>query len=213
MDEQAVWQVIDEQRRSLALLLDKLTDEQWRHPSLCAGWTVRDVAAHLTLQQLGLADLLSTMAHWRGSMDRTIAHMARRRAAARSTGQLIAEIRDLAGSHRPTLGVTHVETLSDILIHAQDIAVPLGLPHDLPAEAAAVSATRLFTMRWPPPLPSKRRVTGFHLSATDIAWSHGTGPQVHGPMRALLLTCAGRPVALGELSGPGVPALTAALRR
>jgi hypothetical protein len=46
-------------------------DEQWRRPSLCTGWTVRDVAAHLTLfQQLGLRDMIAMTARWRGSLDR-----------------------------------------------------------------------------------------------------------------------------------------------
>ena len=37
----------------LAGLLADLSEREWRRPSLCDGWTVRDVAAHLTLQQLG----------------------------------------------------------------------------------------------------------------------------------------------------------------
>ena len=51
MDRDQVWQVIDAQRMNLAALLEQLSADDWRQPSLCAGWTVRDVAAHLTLQQ------------------------------------------------------------------------------------------------------------------------------------------------------------------
>jgi uncharacterized protein (TIGR03083 family) len=212
MDEDAIWQVIDTQRTSLTLLLEKLTDDQWRQPSLCTGWTMRDVTAHLALQQLGVRDVFAMLAHWRGSTDRTIQHMARRHAAARTNAQLIAEIRGMVGSRRHTLGVTYLEVLSDNLIHAQDIAIPLGLHHDMPPEAAAVSATRLLSMRWPPPLPSIPRLAGFRLVATDVAWSHGTGPEVHGPMSALLLACAGRTAALPGLSGDGRAGLSAALR-
>jgi uncharacterized protein (TIGR03083 family) len=211
MHRDQVWQVIDAQRRSLADLLDDLSDDQWREPSLCAGWTVRDVAAHLTLQQLGLRDLIATMAQWRGSMDRTIHHMACRRAAAQPTEQLIAEIRSMAGSRRHTLGVTQLETLIDILVHAQDIAIPLGRRHDMPPQAAAAAASRVLSMRWPPPPPSARRVAGFRLTATDTPWSAGEGRQIQGPMAALLLVCTGRVVALPRLSGPGVPDLTARL--
>jgi len=199
-----VWQVVDAQRASLADLLEDLSDDQWRLPSLCAGWTVRDVAAHLTLQQLGPGDLIGTVAQWRGSMDRTIQHMARRRAAARSTGQIIAEIRGMVGSRRHTLGVTHLETLTDILVHGQDIALPLGRRHDMPPEAAAVAASRVLSMRWPPPLPSARAVAGCWLTATDVPWSAGTGPEIRGPMSALLLICAGRLAALSQLSGDGL---------
>jgi uncharacterized protein (TIGR03083 family) len=188
-----------------------LSDDQWRQPSLCAGWTVRDVAAHLTLQQLGLGSLIATMARWRGSMDRTIQYVACRRAAALSTRRIIAEIRSTVGSHRHTIGVTHLETLTDILVHGQDIAIPLGRRHDMPPAAAAVAADRVLSMRWPPPLPSAHKVAGFRLTATDTPWSVGAGPEVQGPMSALLLVCAGRLAALPQLSGDAVPDLTSRL--
>jgi uncharacterized protein (TIGR03083 family) len=211
LDRDQVWRVIDAQRTSLANLLDDLSDDEWRQPSLCAGWTVRDVAAHLTLQQLGLGDLIATMARWRGSMDRTIHYAACRRAASLSTRRLIAEIRSAVGSRRHTVGVTHLETLTDILVHGQDIAIPVGRRHDMPPAAATVAADRVLSMRWPPPLPSARKVAGVRLTATDTSWSVGTGPEVRGPMSALLLICAGRLAALPQLSGDGVPDLTARL--
>lgn len=34
------------ERETFADLLESLTPEQWDAPSLCAGWTVRDVAMH-----------------------------------------------------------------------------------------------------------------------------------------------------------------------
>jgi uncharacterized protein (TIGR03083 family) len=206
-----LWDVVATQRRSLADLLDGLSDEQWRHPSLCDGWTVRDVAAHLTLQQLGLTDMLGTMRHWRGSTDSMIQRAARHRATAWSTDRITAELRATAGSRRHTLGVTELETLTDILVHSQDIALPLGRRLDLPPDAAAASASRCLAMRWPPPLPAVRKVRRFTLVATDVTWSAGTGPQVSGPMGALLLIVCGRTAALPQLSGDGVPALTAAL--
>ena len=211
LDRDQVWQVIDEQRLSLAGLLEQLSDEEWRHPSLCAGWTVRDVAAHLTLQQLGPGGVIAMVARWRGSMDRTIHYAACRRAAAWPTGQIIAEIRDMAGSRRHTIGVTYLETLTDILVHGQDIAIPLGRRHHMPPPAAAVAASRVLTMRWPPPLPAARKVAGFRLTATDTPWSFGEGPQVSGPIGALLLVCAGRLAALPQLSGEGAAGLAARL--
>jgi uncharacterized Actinobacterial protein TIGR03083 len=48
MDLDEVWPAIDTQRLGLAEVLDRLTEQEWRHPSLCDGWTVRDVVAHLT---------------------------------------------------------------------------------------------------------------------------------------------------------------------
>ena len=211
LDRDQVWQVIDEQRLSLAGLLEQLSDEEWLQPSLCAGWTVRDVAAHLTLQQLGPGGVIAMAARWRGSMDRTIHHAACQRATAWPAAQIIAGIRDMAGSRRHTIGVTYLETLTDILVHGQDIAIPLGRRHDMPPRAAAVAASRVLTMRWPPPLPAARKVAGFRLIATDTAWSFGEGPQVSGPIGTLLLVCAGRLAALPQLSGEGAAGLAARL--
>ena len=53
MDRDEIWQVIDDQRLSLADLFDDLSAAEWRTPSLCHDWRVRDVAAHLTLAQMG----------------------------------------------------------------------------------------------------------------------------------------------------------------
>ena len=42
------------ERLELADLLDTLTPEQWAAPSLCAGWSVRDVCSHLIGMELEL---------------------------------------------------------------------------------------------------------------------------------------------------------------
>ena len=210
-DRDQVWRSIDAQRTSLTALLDDLSDGEWRQPSLCAGWTVRDVAAHLTLQQVSFGGVLRTMGKWRGSLDRTMQHVARLRAAELTTDQIIAEIRGMIGSRRHNFGVTYLETLCDILVHSQDIAIPLGRRLDMPPDAAAISASRVLSMRWPPPLPSARKAAGFRLTATDTSWSVGDGPEVRGPMAALLLVCCGRLAALPQLSGDGAAGLAARL--
>ncbi len=206
-----IWQVIEEQRLSVADLLDDLSDDEWLQPSLCAGWTVRDVAAHLTLQQVGLFGMFSMITGWRGNLDRTIQHVACRRAAAWPVSRIVGEIRSTAGLRRHNLGATHLETLTDLLVHGQDIALPLGRSHPMPPSAAALAADRVLSMRWPPPLPSARKVSGFRLVATDISWSSGAGPEVLGPMGALLLVCCGRLAALPSLSGEGARELGSAL--
>ena len=47
MDRTAVWGTIHRERAALADLLGTLTPEEWEHPTLCPGWSVRDVAAHV----------------------------------------------------------------------------------------------------------------------------------------------------------------------
>ena len=41
--EGEAWAAIDEQRRALVRLLESLSAEEWNQPSLCDGWTVRQV--------------------------------------------------------------------------------------------------------------------------------------------------------------------------
>lgn len=53
-------------------------------------------------------------------------------------------------------------------------------------------------------------MSGVRLTATDADVSIGDGPDVAGPALSLLLAVSGRRVALGDLDGPGVPALVAA---
>jgi uncharacterized protein (TIGR03083 family) len=211
LDRDRVWQVIDTQRLSLAGLLEQLSDEEWRQPSLCDGWTVRDVAAHLTLQQVGAGAAIAMMIKYRGNTERAIHDSACERAAALPTERMIAEIRAMVGSRQHNFGVTYRETLIDILVHGQDIAIPLGRRHDMPPEAAATAASRVWTMRWPPPFPAKRKMKGFRLTATDTPWFVGEGTEVQAPMSAILLLSAGRLGALPQLSGEGAPDLTARL--
>lgn len=211
MNRDQIWHAIDTQRTRVTALLETLSDDEWRRSSLCEGWTVRDVAAHLTLQQVGPAGAMGMVRHWRGSFERTIQHAACRRAAALTTDQIVAEIRGTVGSRRHNFGVTYLETLIDILVHSQDIAVPLGRPFDLAPDAAAVATTRVLSMRWPPPLPSAKKLAGFQLVATDTTWSTGEGPEVRAPIGALLLLACGRTAALPHLSGDGAADLTTRL--
>ena len=203
LDHDGIWQAIDAQRVSLCDLLEQLPDTDWRLPSLCEGWTVLDVAAHLTLQQVGLVEAFRTIVKARGNTDRAIRDSARERAAELSTDQIVDRIRGMVGSRRHNAGVTCRETLIDVLVHGQDIAVPVGRRHDAPPEAAATAVERMWSMRWPPPFPATRTMKGFRVIATDTSWSGGAGLEVEAPIAAILLLSAGRLVALPQLSGAG----------
>src|SRR3954451_16013569 len=83
---------VDRERLGLADLLDDLSDPEWAHPSLCAGWRVRDVAAHLALAHTGCGGAVADTVRARGSFDRMVRDPARRHATV-PTGELIPEIR------------------------------------------------------------------------------------------------------------------------
>jgi uncharacterized protein (TIGR03083 family) len=208
MNDDEIWAAIDSHRLQIAELLEQLSDNEWLHPSLCDEWTVRDVAAHLTLQQLRLGDALLEAVRHPGGMNRMIREWARRRAKL-PREQLVAEIRGMVGSRRHNFGVTCTETLIDILVHSQDIAVPLGRRLDIDPRAAAVAATRV----WSYSGGSKAKVfkkiplAGFRFIATDVTWAVGTGREITGPIVPILLVLTGRLAALSALSGDGVAVL------
>jgi uncharacterized protein (TIGR03083 family) len=212
LTDDQIWAAIDAQRLRVCDLLDLLTDEEWRHSSLCDGWTVRDVAAHLTLQQATWGQALPKIVKYRGNTERMIREWARDRAAQLSTDQLVAEIRATVGTHRTTAVTTHRESLIDALVHGQDIALPLGRSLEVPTDAAAEAATRMWTMRFPAPFPATRAMKRFRVVATDIDWSAGAGAEVCGPIAAVMLVLSGRLVALPQLSGPGAEVLASQLR-
>ena len=211
MDDDAVWAAIDRERLDLADLLDSLSDEDWERPSLCTGWRVRDVAAHLALSHTGRRQALVDLVRARGSFDRMVRDSACRHATV-PTEQVIAEIRAMAGSRRLAPGITHLEPLLDVLVHGQDIAVPLGRPRTMPVNAAATVATRVWAMGWPlsTAFRARTRLRGLELVASDIDWSVGDGARVEGPIQALLLLLTGRTAAIDGLSGSGVDRLSAA---
>ena len=208
MDKRAVAVVIDQERESLADLVAGLSPAEWAIPSLCAEWTVRDVVAHLTLSAIGPVRVTGEMIRYGGSLSRTSRETARRRAATTSTPELVDLLRGMVGNRRHPIGTNYVDPLADVLVHGQDIAVPLGRARVMPIGAAVVSAERVATMGywfW-----ARRRLRGLRLEATDADWAHGDGAVVRGPIAVLLMVLTGRRARLDELSGAGVGALSGA---
>jgi uncharacterized protein (TIGR03083 family) len=194
-----------DERAELVDLLRTLTPEQWRTPSLCAGWRVRDVVAHVfSYEGLPLTELFgrllrSGLALGRANALGIAAH------SGRSTDELVA----LAANHLTPSGLTTAfggrVALTDALIHHQDIRRPLGLSRDIPPERLTAVLGFAVTA---PPLGARSRIRGLTLTATDTDWTVGAGPEVTGPAEALLMAIAGRPGVVGELAGPGCAELT-----
>ncbi|GAB90847.1 hypothetical protein GORHZ_118_00640 [Gordonia rhizosphera NBRC 16068] len=208
MNNDDIWAAIDDHRSRTADLLEALRDDEWRRASLCDGWTIRDVAAHLTLQQIRLRQALTMLPlvvrHPGGP--NSVIHWSAKRKAQVPTRQLTGEIRAMVGSRAHNIGLTPREALIDILVHGQDIALPLDRTLPMSPEAAAEAAGHMlaYGTGWRSKVFQQNGLRGATLRATDIDWSGGTGPEVRGPMWALLLSLAGRRAALGELSGDGM---------
>jgi len=210
MNPDDVWRGIDDQRGRLVDLLEDLSDQEWQHPSLCEGWSVRQVAAHVALQNTRWSAMpravLETIRS--GGMEGAI-HAAACRHAQLPTERIVAEIRERIGVWRPLPMVTHRGSAIDYLVHLQDIAIPLGRRQPMPVDVAAVAADEVW--RSPRMFHARRRFAGQRFVATDVEWSAGQGPEVTGPISAILLLLTGRPAGLDHLDGPGADAVRAAL--
>src|ERR1700733_6173312 len=164
MDRDEIWQVIDDQRLGLADLFDDLSAQEWQAASLCRRWRVRDVAAHLTLAQLGVLPAAAALLRARGGLERMI-HETPRRPAPRRPGGDAGLPRSMPGSRRKAPGITDLEPLIDVLVHGQDIALPLNRARPMPAPAAAAAATRAWSMGRP--FHAERKLSGLRRAATD----------------------------------------------
>ena len=196
------------EREDFADFLAGLAPEQWRSPSLCAGWSVRDVAAHcVSFEGLSPAELAARFLRGRLQTDR-INEIAVAALADRSTDDLIALLRDNATPHGLGAGFGGRVALTDNMIHQQDIRRPLGLARRIPVERLTAA---LDFVRYAPTIRGAWLARGVRLTATDVPWAFGKGPEVRGRGEALLLVMAGRRAALADLDGPGAGRLVARL--
>lgn len=196
MDSETIWQHIDTERSRLADLLGSLPQSAWEQHSLCEGWSVRDVGAHLTFSHARLRDVAWPAVRTGFRYNEMIRYAALH--SPLTHNQIVAMLRGFVGSRRRAPFVTELEPLLDILVHSQDICVPLGIEHPMPVDAAVAAADRVLSLRglmrlWDPP-------GGVRLVATDADWAYGDGVEKEAPIQSHLLTLTGRQRASSEAS-------------
>ncbi len=199
-----------QERRDLADYLDTLTEEEWEQPTLCPGWSVRDVVGHVpSYDLLGWPAMLALFARSRFSLGRCN-QVSVEQSRRLSPDELVARLR----AHAVPRGITAMFgcaiALTDGVIHHQDIRRALGHPRTVPQERLVRALE--FTPR-ARALPAPANLRELRVVATDVDWTHGSGPEVRGPGEALLVALAGRPEGLADLEGPGLDTLAARLRR
>lgn len=188
MDDSQIWAHIDEQRADLADFLDTLTARQWATPSLCPGWTVRDVAVHVTQSATPWGRLIFELARSGFRFNAVTLRMARD--DDRTPQQVVAALRGMVGGRRRPPGTAAADPLMDVLVHGQDIAIPLGVRRAMPTSAAVVAAQRVWKMGFP--FNARKRFPGTAFSATDADFRVGSGNEVRAPIQDILMTLSGR---------------------
>jgi uncharacterized protein (TIGR03083 family) len=192
---------IASERRELAVLLDGLSAAQWDTPSLCDGWTVGHVVAHLTMPlRYSTPRFLLGLARAGGRFQRMSDGVARRDVML-PRAQLIAALRDHAENPWKPPGGGYEGALTHDVIHSLDITCPLGIERHFPPEPMKAVLDTVAG-------PKSRKyfavdTSGFELRATDLDWSCGSGAPLLGRAQDLALLLTGRSVPRGAFSGEG----------
>ncbi|MEB3370830.1 maleylpyruvate isomerase family mycothiol-dependent enzyme [Saccharopolyspora mangrovi] len=204
-----VWSMVHAERAALIDDLSNIGDLQWEEPSLCEGWTVHDVAAHLVnaarTTRLGF---VVGLARARFDFHRQNARGVRRERGA-SPQATLERLRQVA-SRTSTPPAPLDSRLVEEIVHGEDIRRPLELVRSYPADAVVRSLR--YQVRTPASVGGARElVAGLRMTTVDADVSIGDGPEVSGPALALLLAVSGRRVPLDDLDGPGLTTLAAAI--
>ncbi|HEY1488442.1 MAG TPA: maleylpyruvate isomerase family mycothiol-dependent enzyme, partial [Micromonosporaceae bacterium] len=199
------WQAIRDERASFADAMAAVPASDYDKPSLCAGWSVRDVVGHMTaLANMTPPRFIGKLAGSGFNFDRMVAKDSRSFTAGRSPEQLVDGLRARVDARTAPPGPT-TSWLGETIVHGEDIFRALGDYRTHPTEH--VIAVADFYTGSNLLIGAKDRIKGVTLRATDADWSHGTGPEVAGPAIALVLAMTGRVAALDDLTGDGVATL------
>jgi uncharacterized protein (TIGR03083 family) len=184
---------------ALADLLEKAGPDVWDAPSLCEGWHIREVVAHMTMPaRYDGPAFMAELSAAGGDFTRLSDTVAARDGALPETTLLDGLRSEVLHAWQPP-GGGMPGALTHCVIHGLDIveAVPLArrVPDDrVRAVLAAIGAgggAELFGAD----------LVGVELQADDLDWSYGSGVPVTGPAQVLALVLCGRTVPAGRLGG------------
>lgn len=187
-----MWTVIRTDRLTLAADLDGLTDDDWSTPSLCPGWTVHDVLAHIVdTARTGRLSFARDMVIARFDFDRANESGVRRRLRDRPA-DTVADLRAAADLTR-TPPAPIATRLVEAIVHGEDIRRPLGITGSYPTPAVldALDYQLRTAVSWG---GGAERAEGLRLVATDCDYTAGDGETVEGTAVDLLLRFSGRDV-------------------
>jgi len=198
------WKLIHAERRQLIQDLQHLTDEQWQTRSLCPAWNVHEMLAHLVaLAKQTPPKIIKKFVLSGFRFDKMVAKDVARETAgtpADTLAELSAHVGDTTAPPGPV-----DSWIGEMVVHGADIRRPLGIDYSPPVATTRQVAD--FYKHSNLLIGAKNRIADLRLIATDTEWSHGTGPEVSGPILSLVQAMTGRAIALSDLTGEGVSVL------
>lgn len=199
------------ERLLLVERLRGLPAPHWDAPSLCEGWSVRLVVAHLVTPFAVSPMAMALAVARRRSIGRAMDDAARQLAAGRTPAELLRVLEENAASRFRPPGLPLAAPLADVVAHSADIRWALGDPLDDWSSATRLRPALDFLTgpRAAAGFVPPRRLRGVALVADDQDWTWGSGDVVRGPSLALLMAVLGRSAARPALGGDGVDRLLA----
>lgn len=177
------------ERRRLVALLEGLSGEQWAEPSLCAGWRIREVVAHITLAyRISGLRVIGGIAAAGGNFNRYSDRQAHRDTRRLTDAELLDSLRaNVEHPWRPPRAGQQGALAHDVF-HGLDMTVPLGLP-SAPPDRIALAVGR----------PDRRQLdyfgvdlAGIALRANDSNLVVGDGEAIELPSADIALIVGGR---------------------
>ncbi len=206
-----IWSATAKQRLELANFLQTLTSPQWNIPSLCEGWLVRDVVAHLVLEsRYDEVNAAKELVKHKLNLNKFMFSTAQKWGK-NSSHQLVNMLREDESKRIVPFMVKPQGVLADLLVHELDIRIPLSLENELNKEALELVFNAFSTGGFGIGellVGLHKNIKGLKLIATDIHWQKGDSKIiVEGKAQDLLMAIAGRRATLANLSGNGVDIL------
>jgi uncharacterized protein (TIGR03083 family) len=200
MTETELRDAIATERRDLAAVLSGLPAHAWNAPTLCSGWRVRDLVAHMTMPfRYSTPRFVSEFAKSGGNFNRMADRCARRDAADLEAKDLLSALQDNAEHPWKPPGGGFEAALTHDVIHGLDFTVPLGTGRRVPDERLQIVLNAVTK-----PKALKHfgvDLTAIELRADDLPWSFGSGTRVSGTAQDLALLVCGRAVPPERLRG------------
>ena len=197
--------MIKTERAALVDGLAALPEGEWDRPSLCTGWTVRQVVAHMIATARMTPPRFFAKLAGSGFRFATMSQREIDRITAdASTKDLVSALAARVDARTAPPGPP-TSWLGETIVHGEDIFRALGSYRPHPVEH--VTAVADFYKNSNLLIGTKSRIAGVTLRATDTTWQIGSGPELAGPAIALLMAMTGRKAALDDLSGDGVAVL------
>lgn len=171
------------------------SDASWDASSLCEGWQVRHVVAHVTMPVRLTPERFGAEMAAAGGDFGVLSNAVAARDATLPTDELLTQLRSTELHAWEPPGGGAAGAVSHSVIHSLDITIPLGEQAVAPPDAVRDVLDQLTAANgeW-----FGVDLTGVRLEATDTDWSWGDGDTVRAESGRLVALLSGRSLPDGQ---------------